>query len=103
MTDSVVRFGVGSRLAYDGEHAEVIEVLDRDVLLRTGPAAVRHVLLVTILSGQSAGVRLLSADGEEVRDGAGDDPVAEVLGQLDELQRAVVRERAAHMREVLTG
>jgi len=103
MTGSVVQFGVGSRLVYDGEHAEVIEVLDRDVLLRMGPATVRRVPLVTILNGQSAGVRLLSADGEEVRADTGDDPVAEVLGQLDEQQRAVVRERAAHVREVLTG
>jgi transposase InsO family protein len=97
---AVIRLGVGSRLLFDGEPMQVTELLDRDVLLRAASGGVRRVPLVMILDGRSDGVRLLDVadDGAERTD-----PVADVLGQLSAEQLRLVRDRAGHVREVLTG
>ncbi|HJQ45766.1 MAG TPA: integrase [Amycolatopsis sp.] len=97
---AVTRLGVGSRLLLDGEPMQVVELLDRDVLVRGASGDVRRVPLVTILDGRSDGIRLL--DGAEDDRQLGD-PVADVLGQLPDEQLQLVRERAGHIREVLTG
>jgi transposase InsO family protein len=97
--NAVTRLGVGSRLLFDGEPMQVAELLDRDVLLR-GANGVRRVSLVTILDGGPDGVRLLDVPDD---DGDSADPAAEVLGQLSEEQLQLVRDRAGHVREVLTG
>jgi hypothetical protein len=96
---SVTRLSVGSRLLFDGEPMQVAELLDRDMLLR-GANGVRRVPLVTILDGRPDGVRLLDVTEE---DEGLTDPAAEVLGQLSEEQLQLVRDRAGHVREVLTG
>lgn len=60
---SAVRLGVGSRLIYDGEHAEVVELLERTVLLRTGSGEVIRLPLVSILNGQSPWFCLSTSPG----------------------------------------
>lgn len=97
---ATVRLGVGSRLLFDGEPMQVAELLDRDVLLRGASGDVRRVPVVTIMDGHAEGVRLLDV-AEEGAERA--DPVADVLGQLSEEQVRLVRERAGHVRELLTG
>jgi transposase InsO family protein len=101
----VMRLGVGSRLIYDGEHAEVVELLERDVLLRTGTRSVVRVPLVAILDGRSPAVRFLELEGQtaDAVSEVDGDPVAELLGQLSPGQLELVRVRADHAREVLTG
>lgn len=96
---AVTWLSVGSRPLFDGEPMQVAELLDRDVLLR-GANGVRRVPLVTILDGRPNGARLL--DVTEDDEGL-TDPAAEVLGQLSEEQLQLVRDRAGHVREVLTG
>lgn len=97
---AVTRLGVGSRLLFDGEPMQVAEMLDRDVLLRDASGAVRRVPLVSVLDGRSDGVRMLDVADEDT---GGGELVADVLGQLPENQLRLVRDRAGHVRELLTG
>ena len=103
MTWAGIRIGVGTRVMYDGEVHVVTEWLPTaqgtDVVLR-GPTSVCRVSLVELVSGRRA--RLLTdLDGPEPDDDI--DPAAVVLGSLSARQLKEVRERAAHLREVLTG
>jgi hypothetical protein len=103
MTWAGIRIGVGTRVMYDGEVHVVTEWLPTaqgtDVVLR-GPISVCRVSLVELVSGRRA--RLLTdSDGPEPDDAI--DPAAVVLGSLSAHKLDEVSERAAHLREVLTG
>jgi transposase InsO family protein len=99
-----VRVGVGTRLRYDGETVEVVELLaaadGNVVLLRDGRGGRLRLSLSELL---------VSGRAQVIPESAGpsaDDPLAAagvVLGQLSESEAARVVERAAHVREVLTG
>lgn len=105
MTSSAVRIGVGTRLLHDGELVQVVEV-------HAGQAGME-----VVLKGMSKKVyirarlnELLRSDGTRVipeSDGpSGDDDfelASVVLAQLSDVERNELTERAAHIREVLTG
>jgi transposase InsO family protein len=105
MTAAAVRVGVGTRFHYDGEVVEVVEMLSTtagtEVVLKN--TTNRRIVRVSVRE-------LLSSDrARVVPDGPGpsaadpDDPAGVVLAALTDAQRQQVRERAAHVREVLTG
>ena len=86
---------------YDGEVRgdRMAAAQGTDVVLR-GPTSVCRVSLVELVSGRRA--RLLTdLDGPRPDDDI--DPAAVVLGSLSARQLKEVSERAAHLREVLTG
>lgn len=104
MSRAAVRVGVGSRFSYDGEVVEVVEFAGT----QAGGEAV-------LKDGRDRRLRLavkellLSDRARVIPDGPGpasDDPqqmAAAVLDWLDVGERERVLERAAHVREVLTG
>jgi transposase len=100
-----VRIGVGTRFSYDGEVAEIIEVLTTQagnevVLKAVRDQSIRRMALRELLNSSTARV---IADGPGP--GADDDVeiAGVVLAQLSDLERAEVTTRAEHVREVLTG
>lgn len=92
MSGAVVRLGVGTRLRYDGEVVEVV--------LRS--AAGRRVVRVSVRELLSSDRARVLPDSPEPSDGLRE-PVSVLLGELTDPQRRQVLERAAHVREVLTG
>ena len=103
MSGAGVRIGVGTRVMYDGAVHEVSEwiptICGTDVVLR-GPNSVCWMSVVELLSGTR--VRLLiDTSGPESTDQTV--PAAVVLSSLPKKRLEEVRERAAHVREVLTG
>lgn len=105
MTSAGVRIGVGTRLVHDGELVEIVEIhtgqTGMDVVLKgTSKQALIRARLNELL--MSNGTRVISE-----RDGpSGDDDfetAGVVLAQLSDDERNEVIERAAHVREVLTG
>ncbi|HEX6343087.1 helix-turn-helix domain-containing protein [Umezawaea sp.] len=105
MSDAVVRLGVGTRLLYDGEVAEVVELLctasNNEVVLNVVRAA--RIVRVAVKE-------LLTSDRVRVipdRPGPSSDDAGEiasvVLSALSEREKRQVLELAAHVREVLTG
>ena len=103
MSGAGVRIGVGTRVMYDGAVHEVTEwiptVCGTDVVLR-GPNSVCRMSVVELVSGTR--VRLLiDGSGPESTDQMV--PAAVVLSSLPTRRLEEVRERAAHVREVLTG
>lgn len=104
MSRAAVRVGVGSRFSYDGEVVEVVEFAGTqaggEVVLKDGRGRLLRLAVKELLLSERARV---------IPDGPGpasDDPqstAAVVLGQLDAGERERVLERAAHVREVLTG
>ncbi|MFE3783346.1 hypothetical protein ACFXPA_34815 [Amycolatopsis sp. NPDC059090] len=105
MSGAAVRVGVGTRFLYEGDVAEVVEMLST--------AAGNQVLLKDAAGRRFARVsvrELLTSDRARViPDGPGpsaDDPVdpaSVVLAELIDPERQHVLERTAHVREVLTG
>lgn len=105
MKRTAVRLGVGTRLSYDGELVEVVELLPssagNEVVLRaisgkrTWRVAVRELLA-------SENTRILPV-GETLPDDEPDEPVSVILAEVTEGQREQILARAAHVREVLTG
>ncbi|MEV2226318.1 Mu transposase C-terminal domain-containing protein [Nocardia vinacea] len=100
------RLGVGSRLIYDGETVEIVEMIatsaGNEVVLRSGSAGhpVRRVSVRELLTTDS--VRVIPA--EDGPAGTDDEALAgAVLDNLNEAQRRLLLERAEHVREVLTG
>lgn len=106
MTSTNVRVGVGTRFLYDGELVELVEIrpgtAGNDVVLRC-PAdkqRVWHVALRELLTSHRSCV---------IPDRAGpgsddpEDPATVVLAGMTDTERERVAERAAHIREVLTG
>jgi hypothetical protein len=98
MNDQAVRLGPGVRVSYDGDVIEVVELSGTRVTVRnerTGQFLA--VGLARLVSGCRA-VPAVDTDATE----AGDS-IAVTLAGLNRVERAEVAERAAHVREVLTG
>ncbi|GAA1589882.1 helix-turn-helix domain-containing protein [Actinoplanes couchii] len=102
MTAAGVRVGVGTRFAYDGELLEVTEVFSTthgvEVVLVDGRRRPRRMAVRDLLTSDAA--RVLAQNPESGDDGV---PAAALLDQLSESERAEVRAKAEHVREVLTG
>lgn len=103
MTEVGVRLGVGTRVMFDGSVHVVSEWLPTahgtDVVLR-GPTSLCRISVVELISG--ARYRVLDGRQGPASDDHVD-PAAVVLESLSDRKRTEVTERAAHMREVLTG
>ncbi|MEU4803567.1 Mu transposase C-terminal domain-containing protein [Actinosynnema sp. NPDC023587] len=106
MTSASVRVGVGTRLSYDGDVVEVVELVcaagGTEVVAKelTGQRRYRRLALRELLVAERASV-IPDADGPVSSDA--DEAIVAVLSALSETELAQVRERAAHIREVLTG
>lgn len=106
MRSAGVRVGVGTRFSYDGEIVEVVEmhpvggipeVVTRDVRSQS----VRRFSLDEVMYSERA--RLLSEDLVVEVPGTGGDVAAVKWSAVPESARSQARERAAHVREALTG
>lgn len=98
MTKSAVRVAVGTRLLYDGEAAEVVELQPSksgiDLTLRIGAGA-RLAVRITmreLLDGGRA--RII---GDDAASGGPSDLASVVLNGLSEVDVETVRTRAAHV------
>jgi transposase InsO family protein len=105
MNAAAVKIGVGSRLLHDGQVVEIVEVhpgragMDlvlRDVARRTMIRASLNELL------RSEGTRVIS-DVDPPPNEVAAEPAGVLLAQLSNAEREQVCDRAAHIREVLTG
>lgn len=104
MSSAAVRVGVGTLFRYDGETVEVVELVATDagneVLGRTGTGSLLRLSIRELL--YSGRAQLIPR--QRGPDPADDVEVAAVvLGRLTPAERAVVAQRAADVREVLTG
>src|SRR6266536_441337 len=104
MSGAGTRFGVGTRLAVDGETAEIVELVatqaGNEVILKDTRGQIRRVSQRELLF--SGGARVIGEAGGP----AADDPyetAGTVLARLTATERARVAERAAHVEEILTG
>ncbi|MBB5913933.1 transposase InsO family protein [Nocardia transvalensis] len=106
MTEVGVRVGIGTRVLVDGDLAEVMDL----TVGQWGIAVTLHVLrtgavvLIALSELMKEGGRarvVAEVAGSATNDS--DDDAAAILSMLDKAQRESVRERAAHVREVLTG
>ena len=105
MSGGSVRIGVGARVVYDGEPAEVVELnasgaARTNAVLRDTRGRIIRVSLRELLGGERA--RVLPEEGGP----ASDDPeetASVLLAGLSDRDRRVMHERAIHVREVLTG
>lgn len=105
MTSAGVRIGVGTRLVHDGELVEIVEIhagqTGMDVVLkRTSKKAVIRARLNELLMSDSTRV---IPDSEGPCSDDDFEPAGIVLAQLSDVERKEMLERAAHVREVLTG
>ena len=103
MTKPAVRIGIGTRLMYDGEAADVVELQPTksgvDLTLRIG-ANGQHMLRVALrelLHGGRARI-IGDNDADDLSDTA-----SVILAGLSDVEMEAVRTRAAHVREALTG
>lgn len=102
-----VRLAVGTSLTYDGEAVEIVEIHptahgNEVVLKNSSGRMVRRVAVKELLASGGTALPV----GEAVTDPLVEDkgePVGVILGELTTGERQLVRERAAHVREVLTG
>jgi transposase InsO family protein len=104
MTGYGVRVGVGTKFVYDGELVEVVESVataaGNEVVLRDRRGrAFRMSLKELMFSGKARIVAPEPGPSADDPDGA----FGVVLAQLTDAERGAVLERAAHVREVLTG
>lgn len=101
---STVRVGVGSRFQYDGEIVTVEEMTSTasgiSLLMKDGRGRRMRLSLRELLTSEHAKA-IPEADGPNADDAL--EPADVVLSQLTESELARIRERAAHLREVLTG
>ncbi|MFI8423751.1 helix-turn-helix domain-containing protein [Streptomyces sp. NPDC085479] len=104
MTGAGTRVGVGTRFRYDGETVEVVEMVStaagNEVALKDGRGGLLRLSLKELLfSGRAAVIPEspgpVADDLEEI--------ASVVLGRMDDGERRKVRDRAEHVREVLTG
>jgi transposase InsO family protein len=105
MTSAGVRIGVGTRLVHDGELVEIVEIhtgqTGMDVVLKgTSKKAVIRARLNELLMSDSTRV---IPDSEGPCSDDDFEPAGIVLAQLSDVERKEMIERAAHVREVLTG
>jgi transposase InsO family protein len=104
MSNSIVRMGVGTRLLYGGELAEVVEMLatkaGNEVVLKSRSG--RQILRVAVkeLLGDPH-VRIVSEEPGQFEES--EETASVILSGLSPQGLRQVRERAAHVREVLTG
>jgi len=107
MSDSAVRVGVGTRVVFDGELLEVAELhagqSDTETVLRScrGQSGIVRIALHELLTSRRASLVADTHDGVSADDAG--DPADVVLSAMSESERAIIAERAAHVREVLTG
>ncbi|HKS48841.1 MAG TPA: helix-turn-helix domain-containing protein [Amycolatopsis sp.] len=105
MSNAAVRVGVGTRFSYDGEVVEVVELLaapaGNEVVLKN--VASQRIIRVSVRE-------LLTSDRARIIPAgpgpSADDPqelASALLAELTDTERQQLRERAAHVREVLTG
>jgi transposase InsO family protein len=99
-----VRLGIGTRLVYDGEVVTVEQLFGSaagcEVLARDGRGRPLRLSLRELLTAERA--RVVPAKPGPASDDAGE-VAATVLAQLSEAERVEVLERAAQVRELLTG
>ncbi|MFE3906335.1 TnsA-like heteromeric transposase endonuclease subunit [Streptomyces sp. NPDC059153] len=104
VTGAAVRVGVGTRLKYDGEVVVVEEMFGsaagNEVLVRDGPGRRFRLSLREVLASGRAQV-IATGPGPESDDGR--ETASVLFALLGEEELAEVRERAAHISEVLTG
>jgi hypothetical protein len=105
MTSAGVRIGVGTRLLHDGELVEIVEIhtgqTGMDFVLKgTSKQALIRARLNELLMSDSTRV-IPELEGPHSDDDF--EPAGVVLAQLSDVERKEVIERAAHVREVLTG
>jgi transposase InsO family protein len=100
-----IRVGVGTKFAYDGETLTIIELFPagrgNEVLVEDRGGKRRYWLTLRELLASGRAIVLTDQECS-----SSDDPVelaGVVLSNLDAAARAVVAERAGHVREVLTG
>lgn len=103
MTAGAERFGIGTRFVYEGQIIDVVQLRSTpkgpEVIASNG-LEVMHVALKELL--QSSRARLIpTEDGPSADDEQ--ETAAMMLAQLSKAELKTVRERAAHVREVLTG
>ncbi len=98
------RVGVGARFQYDGEVVEVVELAatsaGNEVVLRDGHGRMIRLTLRELLFSDRA--RIIPSEEGPSADDEGD-LASVVLSQLDPVARQELSERAAHIRELLTG
>lgn len=100
-TGRAVRVFPGARLLLAGDVVEVVELDGLRVTVRSDRTGV---LAAMSLGRLVAGARSLSPPGDEgVPDTTPDDDCGVVFAQLSPRQREELRERGAHVREVLSG
>ncbi|WP_097250524.1 TnsA-like heteromeric transposase endonuclease subunit [Streptomyces sp. 1222.2] len=101
---AAVRVGVGARLKYDGEVVVVEEVrgaaTGNEILVRDGPGRRFRLALHEVLSSGRA--QVIAEEPGPASDDP-DDTASVLLAQLSDEELANVRERAAHINEVLYG
>ena len=106
MSGGRIRVGIGTRFLYDGELVEVIEMHPAaagvEVLLRSnaGHGDVVRVALRELLDGHRA--RTIPDENGPAGDDP-DEPADVVLSAMTASERQEISERAAHIREALTG
>jgi len=105
VSTAAVRVGVGTRFLYDGEVVEITEMHASWANLHAVLRNVRTQHVQRMAIGElldSDHVRILPGDAGPAADDPIDTPGI-VLSNLTESDRRTVLERAAHLREVLTG
>ena len=104
MSSAGVRVGVGTRFRYDGETVEVIEMAitatGNEVVLKDHHGRVMWLAVKELLLSDRAQV-IPDSPGPSSDDD--EDLASVVLAQLSTGQRETLLEKAAHIREVLTG
>ncbi|MFC0115659.1 Mu transposase C-terminal domain-containing protein [Kibdelosporangium aridum] len=98
-------WGVGTRFSYDGEVLEVVELLattaGNEVVLKN--AAGRQIIRVSVRELLTSGLARIIAVGPGPSADDPQDLASVLLAELTDVERQQLRERAAHVREVLTG
>ncbi|WP_086764447.1 helix-turn-helix domain-containing protein, partial [Streptomyces griseiscabiei] len=104
MSGAGARVGVGTRFRYDGETVEMVEMAattaGNEVVLRDSRGRLLRLSLKELLFSDRAAV-IPDQPGPEADDV--EEIASVVLDQLQEGERLQVLERAAHVRELLTG
>ncbi|WP_433625737.1 helix-turn-helix domain-containing protein [Nocardia sp. CA-120079] len=105
MTGVGVQVGVGTRLLYDGEYGEIVEMAATSAVLsvtiRLGPG--KQIIRVSLRELLDSDKARIIPDGPGPSADDPDDVAAVVLSALADADRDTVLDRAAHVREVLTG
>ena len=107
MRKGAVRLGLGTRLSYDGELVEVVDMLStsagNEVVLRglSGRRVWRRVAVRELL--RSEDTRVLPVGQIDETDEEQGKSIGVILAELTDQERDEVLQRAEHIRELLTG